>query len=178
MSQQKLNRGLDHVGLTVVDVEAAERFLIEGLGAEFVYETLGLQDPPFGGPDIEAGLNLPKGATLNLIRMYKLGNGPGIELFQYSADGQRPALRPCDVGWQHIALYVDDIEAAVKQFVAAGGDQLGPIRDLPGNESGEGNKLCYLRTPFGAMVELLTYPSEPPYTRLTDLRRWTPEQSA
>jgi catechol 2,3-dioxygenase-like lactoylglutathione lyase family enzyme len=167
-------RGIDHIGLTVADVESAEKFLIDGLGAEFVYETLGFQDEPFHGPDLEKFVDIPQGSSVNLIRMYKLGNGPGIELIHYTTTDQRPALRTCDIGWQHIALYVDDLEAAVTRFVKAGGQQLGPIRDLPGAESGAGNKLCYLRAPFGAWVELLTYPTEPPYTRTTRLRRWTP----
>ena len=31
-------RGIDHIGLTVPDIVAAERFLIDGLGAEFIAE--------------------------------------------------------------------------------------------------------------------------------------------
>lgn len=174
MSARQIARGIDHIGLTVADIDAAERFLVEGLGAQFIYEVLGAGDPPFAGPVVETGLAIPAGSAIRVIRMYKLGHGPGIELFQYQTPEQRPALRACDLGWQHIALYVDDIEHAVANIVAAGGTQLGPIMDLPGIEGGTGNKLCYTRAPFGALIELLTYPSEPPYTALTPLRRWTP----
>jgi catechol 2,3-dioxygenase-like lactoylglutathione lyase family enzyme len=167
-------RGVDHVGLSVVDVDTAERFLIEGLGAEFLYETLGFADPPIAGTEVERGLGIPPGARINLIRMYRLGTGPGIELFQYSAGEQHPAARACDLGWQHLAVYVDDLDAAIARFVAAGGTMLAPARDLPGVEGGDGNRLCYLRAPFGALVELLTYPSPQPYETRTSLRRWKP----
>jgi catechol 2,3-dioxygenase-like lactoylglutathione lyase family enzyme len=167
-------RGIDHVGVTVQDFEAAERFLIDGLGAEFIYEVLRLGDTPFEGPAFERALNLPPGARLDRIRMYQLGNGPGIELFHYHADDQRPPPRASDLGWQHIALYVDRLEAAVARMVAAGGAQLGEPWDLPGIEKGPGNRLCFVKAPFDALIEVLSYPAPQPYEELTDQRRWKP----
>ena len=31
-------RGIDHIGITVPDIDAATKFLVEALGAEMIYE--------------------------------------------------------------------------------------------------------------------------------------------
>ena len=168
-------RGLDHVGVTVPNMEEAERFFIEGLGAEFIYETLNRSMPPFEGPATERMMQGPAGLKVSRIRMYKLGTGPTLELFEYDdVEGQRGPLRGCDVGWQHIAVYVDDMEAALARVLAAGAEQLNQPWDLTRAESGPGNRFCFVKTPFGALIELITYPSPQPYEQGTDLRRWKP----
>jgi catechol 2,3-dioxygenase-like lactoylglutathione lyase family enzyme len=170
----RMARGIDHVGLTVADIAAAERFLIDGLGAEFIYETLNRDLPPFKGPEVEKAIGIPPGCEVNVIRMYKMGVGPGIELFQYTLNDQRPAARACDIGWQHVALYVDDLEGAIDRAVAAGAQRLSSPWNLTRAEGGPGNKFCLLKAPFGAIVELITYPSLQPYENGTHLRRWKP----
>ena len=168
-------RGIDHIGLTVGDIAAAERFLIDGLGAEFIYETLNRTMPPFEGPATEKMMQGPPGLKVSIIRMYKIAQGPGIELFEYSdVEGQRPPLRGCDVGWQHIALYVDDMEAAIERARAAGAELLNEPWALTRAESGPGNRFCFIKAPFGALIELITYPSPQPYEHDTQLRRWRP----
>lgn len=167
-------RGIDHVGLTVPDIRAAETFLIDGLGAEFIYEMLSARDPPLAGPEVEKLVRLPSGAQINAIRMYKMGVGPGIELFQYTTVDQQMPARGCDLGWQHVALYVDDIEAAAARAVAAGALRLNAAWSLMNAESGEGNAFCFLSMPFGGLLELITYPSAQLYETATANRRWKP----
>jgi len=167
-------RGIDHVGLTVVDIVGAERFLIDGLGAQFIYETLSREMPPFKGPEVEKAIGIPAGSEVNVIRMYKMGTGPGIELFQYTVKDQRPAARACDIGWQHVALYVDHLERAIERAVSAGAQLLAAPWDLTRAESGPGNRFCLLKAPFGAIIELITYPSPQPYEKGTAVRRWKP----
>jgi catechol 2,3-dioxygenase-like lactoylglutathione lyase family enzyme len=167
-------RGIDHVGLTVSDIENAGKFLIDGLGAEFIYEMLSADDPPLEGPAVERLVRLPAGAKINVIRMYKMGTGPGIELFQYTTPDQRPPARGCDFGWQHVALYVDDMEAVAARAMAAGAERLNPAWSLMNAESGAGNSFCFLIAPFGALVELISYPTAQSYESGTPLRRWKP----
>jgi len=167
-------RGIDHVGLTVPDIQEAEDFLIDGLGAQFIFEGLSSTDVPLSGPEVEQLVRLPQGARIDVIRMYTMGTGPGIELFQYTCDEQRPAARGCDFGWQHLAVYVDDLEAAANQAIAAGARKLGQTWDLMNKESGPGNSFCFLSAPFGALIELITYPSPQAYENSTTLRRWKP----
>lgn len=168
-------RGIDHIGLTVPNIEEAEEFLIPAFGAEFIYETLNRSMPPFEGPAVERLANGPAGMKVSRIRMYKLGTGPTLELFEYdNVDQQRPALRGCDIGWQHIALYVDDIDAALERVVAAGAEKMSDPWDLIAAESGPGNRFCFVKAPWGALIELVTYPSPQLYEQGTALRRWKP----
>jgi len=171
-------RGIDHIGLTVRNIEDAERFLINGLGARFIYETLNRSMEPFAGPATEKMMQGPVGLKVSRIRMYEMAIGPGIELFEYDeVEEQRPALRGCDIGWQHIAIYVDDIQHAIDRAVEAGAKLLNEPWDLTRAESGPGNKFCFIQAPFGALIELITYPSIQPYGKQTDLRRWKPPKS-
>ncbi|BDH51442.1 hypothetical protein MTP02_24530 [Streptomyces albus] len=114
-------RGIDHIGLTVPDLEAATRFLADALGAEVLYDTLPAGRGPVGGPETEQRLGVPPGTRQLAIRMLALPDGPGIELFAYDPPGRSPAL-PHDLGWQHLALYVDDLDATLARAVEAGAD--------------------------------------------------------
>ncbi|MGW8188941.1 MULTISPECIES: VOC family protein [Sphingomonas] len=166
-------RGIDHVGVTVPDIEAATTFLIEAFGARVVYESFTTDQPPQGSPEIDRDLNLHPGTRLVAARLVQLGRGPEIELFQLQAEVQRPASRPSDFGLQHLAIYVDDMAEALRCFESAGGQMLsGPNPFLFPKEEGCGNLFCYGRTPWGMMVEFLTYPSGMGYERGTSLRRW------
>jgi catechol 2,3-dioxygenase-like lactoylglutathione lyase family enzyme len=170
---EKSLRGINHVGVTVPDIETATTFLIEGLGAQVIYESFSADQPPQGSPELDHDLNLAPGTQLVATRMIQIGTGPDIELFQLKADDQRPAARPSDFGLQHLALYADDIEEAARRFEAAGGKMLSrPNPTLFPKEQGDGNLFCYGQTPWGMMIEFLTYPSAMGYESDTPLRRW------
>jgi catechol 2,3-dioxygenase-like lactoylglutathione lyase family enzyme len=164
-------RAIEHVGITVPDLEAATEFFAQAFGAERIYDML---DEPLGGPGVESGLGVPVGAVITAIRMIRLGNGPNIELFTYTGVAQGDPVRPNDFGLQHICLYVDDIEAAADRLTAAGGTLLSRPGDLPGGDAGAGNQYVYTRTPWGSTIELVTYPSHQSYESGTTLRRWRP----
>ncbi|MCO6749139.1 glyoxalase [Streptomyces sp. CAI-21] len=169
-------RGIDHIGLTVPDLEAATRFLADALGAEVLYDTLPAGRGPVGGPETEQRLGVPPGTRQLAIRMLALPDGPGIELFAYDPPGRSPAL-PHDLGWQHLALYVDDLDTTLARAVEAGAHPLAPPHPLPGPEAGPANRFAYLRTPWGSTLELVTYPDPQPYEEETDRRRWRPTAS-
>ncbi|RXH56367.1 VOC family protein [Granulicella sibirica] len=167
-------RGLDHIGITVPDIEAATTFLEGAFGAEVIYQTLTKEDKPQQGGATEHRLHLAQGASIRAIRMLRLQNGPGIELFEMQSPHQQPAARPSDLGLQHMALYVDDVSSATSRFKAAGGTIFSEPHPLPPLESGKDNLFCYGITPWGMMVEFVSYPTTQPYTQETSLRRWTP----
>jgi catechol 2,3-dioxygenase-like lactoylglutathione lyase family enzyme len=168
-------RAVEHIGVTVPDLEMATAFFAEALGAHKIYDMI---DAPLAGPAIENGLGVPKGAVIEAIRMLRLGNGPNIELFTYSGVTQRDPVIPSDYGLQHFCVYVDDIDAAAKQIEAAGGTLLSEPGDLPGGDAGSGNRYVYTRTPWGSTIELVTYPSPQAYETDTELRRWRPAADA
>lgn len=168
-------RGIEHVGLTVPDMEAATKFFADAFGAEKLYDML---TEPLAGPEVETGLGIPQGAQIEAIRMLRLGEGPNIELFTYTDTEQRAPVAPNDFGIQHFCIYVDDIDAAAQRLADSGGTLLSEPNDLPGGDAGEGNRYLYARTPWGSTIELVTYPSPQAYESSIELRRWRPLKEA
>lgn len=167
--------GMDHVGITVPDIDEATRFFEDAFDAELIYESKTLSDEPEEGEETEQTLNLFPGTKVQAVRMLQLRYGPGIDLFQMEGPEQGAPARPSDYGLQHVAIYVDDIDAAVAQFETAGGTTFTrPQGIMFEPEMGEGNVFCYGKTLWGSVIELLTYPSPMPYEKNTPLRRWRP----
>jgi catechol 2,3-dioxygenase-like lactoylglutathione lyase family enzyme len=167
-------RGIDHVAMTVPNLDDASRFLEEALGAKPIYDDLKRDQTPLKGAMVERQLDLVAGTSLVAMRMLRVANGPGIELFEVQSPHQQPPARPSDLGLQHFGVYVDDIDAAVERFVAAGGELVAAPAPTIGVEAGPGNAYCYARTPWGTIIELITHPSPGAYEHETPLRRWTP----
>lgn len=76
MTSPMLPRGIQHIGVTVPDLDAATRFLVEGLGAEVVYDGLTAEDEPRQGAEVERQLGLPKGAAIHKQRMIRMATAP------------------------------------------------------------------------------------------------------
>ncbi|MDZ7322570.1 VOC family protein [Kosakonia sacchari] len=168
-------RGIDHIGITVPDIEEATRFLIDALGAELIYQAVSPEDEDLDNEAQQKTLRLVPGTTITSIRMLKLQDGPGIELFEMHGPEQREPLRASDFGLQHFAVYSDDIGAALKRFNTAGGEVFTTPQPLGfPMEEGAGNCFCYGRTPWGSIVEFITWPTPMPYEQETTLRRWKP----
>ena len=146
-------RAIEHIGITVPDLEQATTFFAEAFGAEKIYDML---DAPLQGPAVEAGLGIPAGATIEAIRMLRLGEGPNLELFTYSGTPQREPVVPSDFGIQHFCVYVDDIDEAAERLQRAGAQLLSAPNELPGGDAGSGNRYLYARTPWGSTVELVS----------------------
>jgi catechol 2,3-dioxygenase-like lactoylglutathione lyase family enzyme len=164
-------RAIEHIGITVPDLEQATTFFSDAFDAEKIYDMI---DAPLAGPDIETGLGVPPGTRIEAIRMLRLGNGPNLELFVYSGTQQRNPVLPNDLGIQHFCVYVDDMDAVAARLEKAGGTLLSAPGDLPGGDAGPGNRYLYARTPWGSTVELVTYPSPQAYEDGTERRRWRP----
>jgi catechol 2,3-dioxygenase-like lactoylglutathione lyase family enzyme/quinol monooxygenase YgiN len=166
-------RGMDHVGVTVPDVDAAAQFFEQAFSARAVYDVQPMGARPMAGPDVERELGLPHGAKIVHMRLLRIGDGPSLELFQIADAAHQPPAALNDFGWTHIALYVDDIKAASRRFEAAGGTLLSRPHALAGVESGPTNRGVYGRPPWGGLIELITYGSgiQYPDSRIT---RWTP----
>lgn len=84
--------------------------------------------------------------------------GPGqvVELIEYKAPASRGRVqsRPCDAGFAHLALDVDDVDAAVK---AAEGYGLKAINPPVAIDQGpnKGKKVVYLRDWDGVTLEFI-----------------------
>jgi catechol 2,3-dioxygenase-like lactoylglutathione lyase family enzyme len=140
---------LDHINIVVSDLKKAKDFFLQ-LGFREVISSR-LSGERFtiitGLPDVDAefvGLSLPGSAT-------------NVELIQYSSPvgGRDPALsRPNQLGFRHIALAVEDIEAEVERLKAAGVEFQSNIQVWERT----GKKLVYFYGPDGIILEFAEYP--------------------
>ncbi|MEA2191587.1 MAG: hypothetical protein QOI73_1708 [Solirubrobacteraceae bacterium] len=84
------------------------------------------------------------GATKLAFAAYTLGEGNfdgGVR--RAAAEGQPPNME--------IALVAEDVEAAYERALEAGCESLAPPKDKP-----QGQRVAYVRDPFGTLVELCT----------------------
>ena len=120
--------GIDHIGLTVPNIDVA---------AAWLEQKLGLINPltfgPFSDPSGDFMTQLvdvnPR-AVVQQIRMLRGGDGPSIELFQYtSPDQDQTFRRNSDWGGHHIAFYVQRIDKGVEYLQTKAQSKLfGPVR--------------------------------------------------
>lgn len=156
--------GINHIGITVPDIEAAKKFLVEAFAGQLIYQSFGPADPPRQGPEFERAVGAFPGTVVRAQAMVKIGNGPDIELFEMHGPEQTPPIRASDFGITHFGLYTDDIDAAVARFEKAGGTALTAPRAIPyATEKGPGNKVCYGRMPWGTTIEFITLPDRMAY---------------
>ena len=149
-------RGLEHVGLTVPDMDQALDFFARVLGAETLYEI-----GPLRAEDnwMAVNLGVEADAVIPRLVMVRVGmHGPALELFEYEhPDADRHPPPQSAVGGQHLAFYVEDIDAGVDSLRAHNVITLGePKRVSEGPSSG----LAWVRflAPWGQQLELVCYP--------------------
>ena len=167
-------RGIDHIGFTVPDLDEAEAFLVGVLGAVPVY-TLPGKRADDDWMQVQIGVD-PR-TEIREIRFYRLGNGSNLEVFQYdAADGQAPQPRNSDIGGHHLALYVDDMDAAIEYLRANDIEIMGePIASA---NSAMGQRWLYFRSPWGMQFELVSYPGGKAYEKDATVLLWHPARPA
>lgn len=150
-------RRIDHVGFTVPDLEQAHRFLVDVLGCEYLYSLGPFSHPDEGDDWMTRHLAVHPDTVMVENRWFRLAGQTLFEVFHYSApDQQTQPPRNSDVGGHHVALYVDDLDAAVNHLRTAGVEVL----DGPTASRGpaEGNRWIYFRSPWGMQFELVSAP--------------------
>lgn len=85
-----LPRGIQHIGVTVPDLDAATAFFVEGLGAKVAYDGLTPEDEPRQGEEVERQLGLPSGAAIHRQRMIVIGEGRGRRCSRSAGSSGRP----------------------------------------------------------------------------------------
>ena len=154
-------RGLEHVGLTVPDMAQALEFFADVLGAETLYEV-----GPVRAEDnwMAVNLGVEADAVIPRIVVIRIGvHGPALELFEYeraeadTAAARQPSPQSA-VGGQHLAFYVEDIDAGVDSLRAHGVITLGEPKRIAEGPSG-GLAWVHFLAPWGQQLELVSYPS-------------------
>lgn len=144
MNYQKSEvRAIDHIGITVPDLEAAATFLEKALGATAIYDNIIPTDEPTTGADAEAKLGFAKGSSIVHMRMMRIGDGACIELFEMKVPGERKKdIIPSDIGLQHFAVYTDDIDETKRKFLEAGGKVLEGLTKCWAEKAAKATSLC------------------------------------
>ena len=156
--------GIEHVGLTVPDIEIASRFFADVIGAETLYDI-----GPFEHADDWMANHLApsKGAHIYRMRVIRIANGPVLELMQFTGPASTAAS-----GW-HIAFYVEDMERALAALKAHGvAIQSGPVTMTEGPSAGL--EWLYFQSPWGQQLELVSYPGGIAAYREKRLEIWRP----
>ncbi|MGI6230563.1 MAG: VOC family protein [Tractidigestivibacter sp.] len=153
-----LVKGIDHVAMTVPDVEKATQFLEEAFDAKTILDWHAPKGSAVSGPGAERVFGMPSGGRWDQRRMLQVGSSV-VELFHYEVSGQRDAARTVDYGITHMALLVDDVQEAARRFESAGGKLFAAHNTLDGRVDPE-TAWVYGRTPWGAVVELVGFPAQ------------------
>jgi catechol 2,3-dioxygenase-like lactoylglutathione lyase family enzyme len=167
--------GIDHVGLTVPDVSAAAAWFESVLGGANPLTFGPFSDPT--GDFMQQLVDVDPRAVVDQIRMVRVGNGPGVELFQYEAPDQDQTFRKnSDWGGHHIAYYVRHIDKAVEYLQARGAQKrFGPFTVTAGPAAGQ--TINYFQTPFGTDIELISYPHGMAYEATAPVALWNPRNN-
>jgi catechol 2,3-dioxygenase-like lactoylglutathione lyase family enzyme len=126
-----------HVGLSVADLDAEQRWYQHNLGLNEVIERVELRDPPVRTVVLRA----PSGLRLELIEL--AGSEPA------STNDPLEAARIQTYG--HLALDVNDLDTAFAELVAAGANPLSP----PAPGASPGVRFAYVQDPEGNLLELI-----------------------
>jgi catechol 2,3-dioxygenase-like lactoylglutathione lyase family enzyme len=164
-------RGADHIGMTVPDLAQAEAFFGRVLGCK----TLARNGPLSSSDDwLARHVGVDARSRIRAMAMLHCGAGANLELFEWSApDQDRRQPRNSDYAGHHLSFYVDDIQAAAAWLRKNGVDTYdGPFTTQDGDYGGQW--VLYFRTPWGAHLELVSYPNGLGYERKGPQRLWDP----
>jgi catechol 2,3-dioxygenase-like lactoylglutathione lyase family enzyme len=142
----------DHTGITVSNLERSLAFWRDVLGFEFSHTA-------HQKGELAREITGVDGAEIKLA-VLKTPGGHKIELLEYlaPADRKRANLRPCDIGFVHVALLVDNLDLVVERIAASGWEAAGKPQTLKTGPNA-GKCVIYVRDPDGTTIELMQPPN-------------------
>lgn len=133
-----------HTGIVVADMRRELEFYRDLLGMEVWADFR--DDSAY----VQAVTDVPD-ANVWMVKL-KARDGGSVELLQYLSHPQQPSpVRACDVGCNHIAVQVDDLNSLHEKLSAVGIRFHAPPTVSPDG----GAKVTYCRDPEGVIVELV-----------------------
>lgn len=137
-------RRMDHVGITVADLEAATAFFV-GLGLE-VEGRMTME-----GEFVDTVIGIP-GSRSEIVMLRPPDGGAGVELSSFSRPEHQPgspAAMSTELGLRNVAFEVEDLPAAVERLAADGYGLVGGL-----GEYEHAWRMAYVRGPEGIIVAL------------------------
>ncbi|QPM89169.1 lactoylglutathione lyase family protein [Pseudooceanicola algae] len=155
-------RTFSHIGLSVLDVDAAVKFYSEVMGFYVLMQPSDIVEDDSAIGVMCTDVFGPGWKHLRIAHL-STGDGIGIELFEF-ADNHAPddnfAYRRH--GTFHFAIQDPDLEGLLEKIVAAGGKQRMPVREyFPGEKP---YRMVYVEDPFGNIFELYSHSYELTYS--------------
>lgn len=159
MTSTTCPRPLNHIGISVPDIDRAIAWYAEVLGYR-------LFSGPFdlvANPPAQAQFQDALGERCKHVRIAHLstGGGVGIELFQPVSPVSLPDvtdIRFDQSGPFHICVTDPDIDGLISKIIATGGSQISEVWD---DRPPSGiYRMVYCRDPFGTIIEIHTHPYE------------------
>ncbi|MBO0728658.1 MAG: VOC family protein [Acidimicrobiaceae bacterium] len=131
----------NHVGLCVTDLERARAFYEQALGFRYWWE--------LEAPDEPTSVLLQLPQPVGLKAVYLVRDGLVLELLCYGPAAARPGRERsmAEPGLTHLSLSVADMERALEQVVAHGGQVL---------KQTDIKAAIIIRDPDGQLIELTT----------------------
>ena len=137
-------RRLDHIGITVADLDSATAFFV-GLGLEV--EGTGSVEGEF----VETVCGIP-GAHCQIVMLRSPDGGARLELSSFVTPDHvpgSPTAMANELGLRNVSFEVGDVQAAVDAMAADGYGLVGGIGDYQGSV-----RMAYVRGPEGIIVSL------------------------
>lgn len=168
-------RNVEHVAFSVPDLDEAIGFFVEVLGADLLYRVGPFSDPE--GDWMSVQLDVHPRASCDVAHL-RLGPSQNVELFAWEAPDQATtAPKASDIGAAHVAIFVEDMDAAVEYLAAQPGVRLqGEIQTIEEGPSA-GYRWLAFQSPWGLQLEIVTRPERLAYEAATDARFHGPEPS-
>ncbi len=163
-------RGIEHIGLTVPNLDEATEFFVNVLGCEVVYSLRPAARYRDNYLDVHPQAD-------RKIRTLSCRNGAHFELFEFvSPDQNKRMPKFSDHGGHHVAFYVDDMDAAIAYLKSKGVKMFGEKRYGEGPEAGRDATFVHFKTPWGLILELVSYPYGRAYEQ-EQAPMWQPDPS-
>lgn len=143
---------MNHVGVTVPDIETAIEWYVTALGLELLAGPLRC-DLTTRGADRRTNVFGQRWRGMKLAHLVTK-NGAGLELFEFidpvvvTPDETFPYNQ---VGPHHLAFTVDDFDATLRAILENGGVQRSKVFDV-----NDGELICYCQDPWGNVVEIVS----------------------
>lgn len=162
-------RSIEHVGISVPDLDEAESFFVEVLGCEPIYRAT----PPVDDSVkdwMATNLGVHPESTMRLVKM-RCGPTTNVELLEYDdPTGTDEHPKNSDAGATHLCFFVDDMDAAVEYLEGVEGVEIQGEPRVAEEGPEEGQTFVYFRAPWGLQLELIHTPADVGYTSTTDER--------